>query len=120
MATDISALSNVIKLIVDAGKDTVAAIQPNQSVIGRFLAYENLIGDLFSVVPSLGEIPAEVAALSVADYAALAAVLAQDIAANNANATAVINAALKVLQDVVAIVPDVEALVAAVKPAPAK
>lgn len=107
MGKDLSALKAAIKLIVDAGKDVAAK--------GSLASYANLLPEVMALLPQLGEIPAEAQGLVAADYLSLVEELVADLAVSDAHAQSVITAALKVLQDVVAMVPDVEALIAAIK-----
>lgn len=124
MSTNLQALKSAIKTVADAVNDTVAAIKPGQSIVARVANYYNLVADLESLVPQIGDIPAEVSALAAADYLTLTSELVTDLAVSDAKAQAIITASLKLLSDLaLTILPDVEALVAATKmtvaPAPA-
>lgn len=116
MATNLAALQGAIKLVADAALDTVNAIKPGQSTLSRLLAYKNLVEDVVALVPQIGDIPAELKALQPADAAVLASSLAIDLALPAGKAADTLNASLKLLSDLVLVVlPDVEALVAAIK-----
>lgn len=116
MATNKDALYAALKLVADAAQDTVQAIQPGESTLSRLLAYKNLTGDLFALMPQIGDIPAEAKALDPAGYADLCSHFVADLAITDAHAQAIVGAGLKLLNDVVSvIVPDAEALVAAIK-----
>lgn len=115
MATDLTALKAAIKLVADATVDTVKAGSDATS-IGKIAEYQNLIPDLMSLVPQIGNIPTEASALQPADYQALIAELAADLNLPAGKVQSIVAASLKLLQDVVTVmVPDVQALLLAVK-----
>lgn len=114
--TNIDALKKLVKVIADAAKDTVAAAQPGESVVQRLMNYQNLVGDVIAVIPSVGEIPSEVADLSAEDYAALAKELVTDLGIADQHIAGIVNASLALVNDIIeVVVPDVNNLLAAVK-----
>ena len=114
MSTDISALKSAIKLAADAVQAGIKFSQ-DKSVTD----FQPLFGDLLAVLPTVGEIPAEISALSMDDAGALIAALEADLGASGDNLTAIIVAALKLLNDLATVIwPDVKALLAAISPAP--
>lgn len=119
MNTNLVALLAAIKCLADAANDTVAALKPGQSAVARLAAYYNLIPDIESLVPQIGLIPAEVAALQPADYVSLTSSLVADLAISDVKAQAIIAASLKLLTDIaLTVVPDVQALLSAIKTTP--
>lgn len=116
MATNLTALSSAIQLIADAANDTVQALQPGQSILQTLLDYENLIGDLEVLIPQIGDIPSEISQIGAAEYVTLIDTLVADLEISNEKAKAVVDAAVKLLNDLVlTILPNVECLVAAIK-----
>ena len=116
MPTNLTALTSALALIADAAKDTVLALVPGQSVLSELLDYENLIADLENLVPQIGQIPTEVSQMVPEDYLTLTQTFVTDLAITNEKAQTIIAASLQLLNDLVLkVLPDVEALVAAVK-----
>lgn len=113
---NLSALSQAIKLLADAVKDTMAALQPGQSAMAKLLAYSNLVPDIEALIPQIGSIGSEVGSLSPADYVTLTSQLVSDLAISDVKAQAIIASSLKLLSDLaVVILPDVQALISAAK-----
>ena len=119
--TDISALALAVKLVADAAKDTEQVVKDGPGPLMALLDYRNLVGDLFDLVPKIGDIPAEAKALEPADYVALAGMLAADLGIGDPHIGPIVDASLALLTELVSgVLPKVEALVAAIKaPAPA-
>jgi hypothetical protein len=109
MATNMSALQDAIKLVAKAAGDILSgAADP--------LSYLNLLPDLIKLVPEIGDIPVEVSQMVPADYAALAACLAADLAIPDAKIAGIVSASLGLLGSLVSdILPAVEKIVAAVR-----
>lgn len=111
--TDLSALTAALDLLVDAGKDTMSA---QGNALQRITAYENLVPDLMALVPKIGDIPEEAKALKPEDYMSLTKHVVERLAVSDAHAQGVIDASINLLNDLVTyIVPDVTALLAAIK-----
>jgi hypothetical protein len=116
MATGTKALQAAIKLVADAVDDTVETVAAGGNPITAVLKYENLIGDLITLVPQIGEIPAEAKALTPADYVALVNALVADLGVTDAHAGSIIEASVALLSELATtILPKVQALIAAVK-----
>lgn len=114
--TNLTALTSAIKLLSDAVLDSISAIQPGQSIITKLFDYENLIGDLESLLPNIGDIPTEVSQLQPEDYLTLVNTLVTDLNVTDVKAKAIITASLTTLHDIVLILlPDFEVLVSAIK-----
>ena len=96
MATDISALSAAIKLVVDAVKDGIASGK-DSTALGKLIEFQNLIPDIEALLPKVGEIPAEVAALQPADYQALVLAIGADASQLDPALQPKINAVLNLL-----------------------
>lgn len=112
---NLKALSQAIKTLADAVKDTMAAIQPGQSILGRLASYSNLIPDLEALIPQIGDIVGEASALKPEDYVTLVSLLVTDLAVTDEKAKAIIAASLKLLSDLaLVIVPDAQSLIAAI------
>lgn len=111
-----AALIALIKLVADAAKDTVAALQPGQSLLVKLASYQNLISDVQALAPQVGDLKAEVAALKPEDYVALAGVLVADLALEQGKAQAIVTASLDLAAELVGpVLTKAEAVVAAVK-----
>lgn len=115
MVTDIDALKKAIKLVADAVNDSVKAAADTSSA-AKLLEYQNLIPDILSLLPVIGEIPVEASNLSAEDYAALIAEVGADLALPAGKTEEIVKASLKLLSDIVLVViPDIAAVVAASK-----
>lgn len=119
MSTNLPALQSAVNLLADAIKDTANALEPNQSMVQKLSQYQNLIGDIMALAPQIGAIPAEAKSMIASDYLTLVEGLVARLAISNQHAQQVLDAVMKLLSDVVlTVVPDVEAVIAAVKGAP--
>ena len=117
MATNLVPLKAAIKLIADAAGDAVKAVG-DATPIGKVLEFQNLVPDLLALMPQIGQISLN--GLAPEDYAALLTELATDLALPAGHTAAIVNASIKLLEDVaLTLAPDVQALLAAVKAAPA-
>lgn len=116
MATNVAALQSAVKIVADAIKDTLAALQPGQSLVAKVLDFENLVTDVAALIPVIGDIPSEVKAMAPTDAVALVDGLVVDLAISNEHAKAIAESSVKLLSDLaIVIVPDVQALIAAIK-----
>lgn len=116
MATNLAPLKAAIKLVADGVADGIKAAGEATSA-AKLVDFQNLIPDILTLLPQIGDL--SVNGLSSQDYATLLAELATDLAIPNSHIAGIVNASVKLLQDiVVVIVPDVEALVEAIKQAP--
>ena len=115
MAQDLSALQAAIKLVADAVNASIKASGDATSA-QKIAEYQTMIPDLLALLPKIGDIPAEVDALAPSDYASLLQSLATDLVLPNSKASGVLNASVKLLSDISQVIlPDVQALVAALK-----
>lgn len=111
------ALLALVNTIVDAGVDTVKALQPGQSVAQRFAQYENLVADAVADVSSIGDLANEAKALAWQDYLSLSGAAVVRCGFASAKAQAVVSAVLKAIGDLAtgSVVPDVLAIISAIK-----
>lgn len=109
------ALIAAIKVLVDGALDIKKELAPGQTLLQRIEDLGNLIPDVVDELKVIGDLKAEIAALTPADIPALASVVAADLGLEDAHAAAIVNAAIKLLGDI----PDVVALVQAIEGAPA-
>lgn len=117
MAANLAPLKAAIKLIADATRDVMKAAGETNPTM-KLLDFQNLIPDVLALMPQIGNI--SLSGLSPADYSTLLTELATDLALPAGHTAAIINASIKLLEDIaLVIVPDVEALIAAAKAAPA-
>lgn len=117
MAANLVPLKAAIKLIADAANDAIKAAGDTNPTL-KLLDFQNLIPDVLALLPQIGSI--SLSGLAPADYTALLTELTTDLALPAGHTAAIINASIKLIEDLIAvIVPDVEALVAASKAAPA-
>lgn len=113
--TDLSALKKAIKLVSDAVNDSIKASK-DESGAAKMLEYQNLIPDVLNLLPDIGLIPQEAGHLQPEDFASLLAEVATDLALPVGKAEEVVKASIKLLSDVaVVVVPDVAALIKAIK-----
>lgn len=110
MNPNLAPIKALIDLVAAAVKATEAAVQPGQSALQRILDFEGLIPQLVAFLPQLSQV--SLSGLQPSDYIALGEYLVSDLAIENAKAKAIIDASFKVVTDLVAALPDVEALVA--------
>lgn len=111
-----TALLAIIVLISDAVKDTAAALQPGQSMLAKLSGYGNLVADITALVPQLGDVPAQVAALQPTDYVDLVGDLVTKLSITNPKAEAIVEASLGLLSEIAGpVLSKVEALAAAIK-----
>jgi hypothetical protein len=107
-----------IKILVDGALDIKKELAPGQSLLQRIEDLGNLIPDVVAELKDAGDLGAEIKALTPADIPALVAVVAGDLGLEDPHAQLIVQAALKVLQDI----PDVVALINAIEnktPSPA-
>jgi hypothetical protein len=116
MATNLTALQTAIKLIADATTDSIKAAG-DSTTAAKIAEYENLLSDVIALIPQIGDIPTEASALAPADYATLVANLATDLALPaGSKLENIVNASVQIISTVATtVVPQVEALIAAVK-----
>ena len=117
MSAQTQALQALIALVAAAVKDSVAALQPGENLLQKLMGYENLVPQVMALVPQIGNL--SVQGLQPSDYVQLAENLVSNLGLSSAHAQAIMNASFKLLNDGVALVPDMEALVAAIKNPPA-
>lgn len=107
--TNIAALQSAIKLIADMTDDVISG------AVGA-TGYINLVPDIMSLLPQIGQIPAEVKSLQDADYQALLATLTSDLSMPVGKAASTIAASINMLNVIATnVLPAVEALLAAAK-----
>lgn len=109
-------LQAAIKLIADATNDAIKASADATTAL-KLGEFTNLLPDLLTLLPQIGSI--SVSGLAPADYATLLTNLATDLALPAGHTANIINASMKLLEDIATlIVPDVQALVAVIQAAP--
>lgn len=109
-----AALVALVAVIAEAAKDVEAAVQPGQTALARLMDLQGLAPKVMALIPEIGDI--SVAGLAPSDYISLAESLVSDLAISNAHAKAVVDAAFKLVVDVNQyVLPDVQALIAAIK-----
>lgn len=114
--TNLAPLKAAIKLIADAGNDVVKSLS-DTTAAAKLAEFQNLITDLMTLVPQIGQI--SLSGLAPADYAALLAELAVDLAIPQAHTAAIVNTSIKLLEDIATVIyPDVTALIAAIQAGP--
>lgn len=114
-STDLTALTSAIALVADAVTDTLVAVEPGQSIFGKLLDYENLVGDLENLLPQIGNVPAEVSALEPADVVTLVQTLVTDLGITDVKANAILAASIALLNHILTVIlPDVTALITAI------
>jgi hypothetical protein len=104
MAHNLNALKAGLKMVVDAGKDSLALIAAGSgvgSVFKAILAYQNLLADLMDLVPQIGEIPSEAAQLSAEDALELASYLVAECGLHEGHVKDAIESGLVLLNHVV-------------------
>ncbi len=107
---DLSALQAALNLVADAVHDYLTAKEAGGTT--SLTVYENLLPDLLSLVRKIGSIPPEIKALSPADGLTLVSGLVARVSISDAHAEGVVNASMKLLSN---LVPDITALVVAIK-----
>lgn len=108
--TNLGPLKAAIKLVADAVSDGIKA-SGDATTPAKLADFQNLIPDVLNLIPQIGQI--SLSGLAPADYAALLAELAVDLAIPQAHTAAIVNASIKLLQDVATIiVPDIESVLA--------
>lgn len=112
MAANLDPLKALVKLVAHAVSASVKAAG-DSSASAKIGEFQVLIPDVLALLPQIGSI--SLSGLAPADYVALVEELASDLSVPDAHAAGIINASLKLIAD---LVPDVEALVAAIKAAP--
>ena len=99
MATDLTSLQQVIHLVADLIKDTTAAVAAGKSSWTNVLQYQNLVGDIFTVMPNAGTLPALLKSLTLADVEALIAFAVQELGTVAPNASLILTLLGAVLKD---------------------
>src|SRR4029077_20809645 len=94
MDTDLNALKSLIKLLADAALDTSAVVAAGAPPVVAIFTYKNLIPDILSLIPKIGEIPAEAKNLAPSDYVILVTELTKDLSITDIHAGAIIDAVL--------------------------
>lgn len=108
------ATASLIKLIAGAMKDTVAALQPGESLLEKLSGYANLGPAMITFLPQSGSLSAEYAALSLSDDVSAVEMLVTELSFSNDHAQKVIAAMFPVVEGVVAMEPKVKVLVDAI------
>lgn len=116
MATNLTALQAGIKLVADVVVDSEKAAK-DSGLPTKIADFGNILPDILSLLPQIGEIPSEAKALGATDYATLMANLVADLGLpHDSKLEKIADAAIKMISDIATyIVPDAEALLAAVK-----
>ena len=108
MATpNLPALLAALKVVGDVVSDATAGAGVD--------GYANVLPDLITLLPQIGQISAEVKTLQPADYESLVQQFAGYLNLGTGKAEAVLAAAVKLLADLQPIVADVQAIIAATK-----
>jgi hypothetical protein len=108
---NIKPLEDCVKLLAHLIADSIKASHDKNS-IARVMEFSNILGDLVVLIPEMGNISLE--GLSASDITHLASVLGENL--GDAKAAAVSEAAVKCVEDICnVIVPDIQAVIAAVK-----
>lgn len=111
--TNLSALQAAIKLLADLINDSIKAAG-DSSIPLKLEEFSNIIPDIMALIPAIGLIPTEAAALQPADYGSLVASFSNDMALPEGKAANIINASVKIISDLASIIiPDVQALIVA-------
>jgi hypothetical protein len=97
--SDTTALQETLKLVVDTVKDTVAAVNAGKASWGTALLYQNLVGDLFELLPDIGEIKSQVQGLQFSDIQVLLAAIQADLGPFAPSAQVIIGLVINVLKD---------------------
>lgn len=108
------AIQDLVFTFADAAKDFEAA--KGQSGVLKLMQFQNLIADFSRLIPEIGDIPAEAKDLAYGDYMEIVASLVARLGIKDEHAVGIINAALKLANDIGSIIiPDVSALLNAIK-----
>lgn len=117
MNPNLAALQSLVALVAQAIKAGEAAAQPGQSSLQRILDFEGVAPAVLAFLPQIGNL--SLAGLMPSDYVSLAESLVTDLGFSNAHAKAIIDASFQLVNNAVKYtLPDVQALVAAIKAAP--
>lgn len=108
---DLSALQAALNLIADAAHDYTSADPANNKDLSN---YQNLLPDVLALVPKIGEIPAEIKGLTLADGVSLVTALAARVIIPEEHAEKVLNASLEVLKLIPSLVTSIQNLHSAV------
>lgn len=114
---DVSALQAALDLLADAAHDYITTT-PDAS--GGLAQYQNLLPDVLALVPKIGQIPAEVKGITLADGVTLVSALAARVSIPDDHAEKVLTAALEVLKLIPALATSIENLHLAVASAKTK
>lgn len=107
--TNLDPLKAVIKILADVGLDSVKAYG-DSGAAAKLGDFSNVLPDVMALIPQISQV--SIAGLQPEDYVSLAEQLVADLAISNQHAQNIVNASLKLIQDMI---PDVEALIAAIK-----
>jgi hypothetical protein len=77
--------------------------------------YANILPDLITLLPQIGELDAEAKSLQTSDYETLLSQLAGYLNLGSGKAEAVLQASVKLISDLQPVVADVQAIIAAAK-----
>ena len=105
----------LIALVAAAAKDTSDAVVSSSSLLSKVLEFENLVPLLMQLYPVAADIAVEAKAMSAQDIEAAAEQLVVDLEFSSDKAKAVIAAAFPLAESLAGLVPQVQALVAAIK-----
>ncbi len=109
MAQNLDALKSAVKVVAHAVSDSIKAAK-DTTAAARMAEYSNLLPDVMELLPKIGDL--SLTNLAPSDYVSLVQELATDLVVPDAHAAAIIQASMKLIED---LVPDVLALVAAIK-----
>lgn len=104
-----------VLLIANILKDAASALQPGQSALQKIMGFENLAPALIGFLPQIGALAGEVKQYSVGDDIAAAEMLVSDLAFSSDKAQKIVAALFPVMEELAALEPKVEALVAAIQ-----
>lgn len=107
--SQLAALQSVIKLIADAADDVVAA--GGKFTTASLPQFSNLLSDVMALMPQVGSI--SLSGLATQDYVTLLGNVATDLALPAGQTANIVNASIKLLEDLAS---DIPALIAAIKP----
>jgi hypothetical protein len=107
LTPNVPALLAACKVLADVINDVAAG----STVDG----YANILPDLITLLPQIGEIGTEAKSLATSDYETLVSQLAGYLNLGTGKAESVLQASIKLLADLQPVVIDVQALIAAAK-----
>lgn len=112
MAFDFSALEGAVKLVTDAVNDTTTAFGGDSDAWTEF---GNLVPDLLSLAPKIGDLPRDFKKLNVDEVAKLVGIVGSGIKVESEGAKSVVDGVVTLLHDVLSKVDDVVALSKSIK-----